>query len=281
MLLPLLSTRDADFDAQLTRLREWQNDGVAAIAEQAAAVIADVRARGDVALLEYTVRFDGLQVSTAAGLVIEEAALAAACAGLGVADREALERAAARIRDFHVRQREADAHSFEYSDAFGNRLGQRVLPLARAGLYVPGGGAAYPSSVLMTAIPAQVAGVGEIVMCAPTPRGVRSALVLAAAHLAGVRRIFTIGGAQAIAAMAYGTETVPRVDKIVGPGGVHVTAAKRLVFGPVGIDMIAGPSEVVVVGDGSVDASWVAMDLCSQAEHDVAAQAILLSPDRG
>jgi histidinol dehydrogenase len=280
MPIDLIATRDAGFEARFARLRAWQAAEDAAVVEQARAVIADVRARGDAALVEYTARFDGLAVRDAADLVIHAPALAAACAGLGAADRAALERAAGRIRDFHLRQRDADARSFEYEDALGNRLGQRVSPLARAGLYVPGGGAAYPSSVLMTAIPAQVAGVGETVLCAPTPRGERSPLVLAAAHLAGVHRIFTVGGAQAIAAMAFGTATVPRVDKIVGPGGVHVTAAKRLVFGPVGIDMIAGPSEVVVIADGSVDVRWVAADLCSQAEHDVAAQAILLSPDR-
>ena len=266
----------ADFDAALDALLYWDVSEDDQVNQTAREVIRTIRARGDAALLEYTTRFDRWQPADARALELGPAEFAAAWAAVGAADREALEQAAARIEDYHQRQLGTD---WEYADADGNRLGQRVTPIDRVGLYVPGGQAAYPSTVLMTAIPARVAGVRELVMVVPTPDGRRNDLVLAAAHVAGVRRGFAIGGAQAIAALAFGTATVPRVDKIVGPGGAYVAAAKRLVFGTVGIDVIAGPSEVLIVADGSAPVDWMALDLFSQAEHDAAAQAILISPD--
>ena len=241
-----------------------------------ARIVADVRARGDAALLDYTAKFDRLLAPSAAALEISAADMRGAFEALPGEQRAALEAAAARIRAFHERQKMA---SWTYRDADGCELGQQVTPLDRVGLYVPGGKAAYPSSVLMNAIPAHVAGVAEIVMVVPTPDGVRNPLVLAAAHLAGVSRAFTIGGAQAVAALAYGTATIPAVDKICGPGNAYVAAAKRRVFGVVGIDMVAGVSEILVIADASAHPDWVAMDLFSQAEHDELAQAILLSPD--
>ena len=222
-------------------------------------------------------RLDGVVVEQMADLELSHEELDEALAGLPDADREALETAAARIRAYHERQPQG---AFEYTDEYGNVLGSRITPLDRVGVYVPGGQAAYPSTVLMTAVPARVAGVGEIVATVPTPGNERNAHVLAAMRIAGVDRVFTIGGAQAVAALAYGTATVPRVDKIVGPGGAFVAAAKRLVFGPVGIDLIAGPSEILVIADGSVEPRWIALDLFSQAEHDADAQAVLLSPDQ-
>lgn len=271
-----LDARAPDFDAALTALLHWDTSEDATVARTVREILARVRGEGDAALLEYTRRLDRLEADSVAELEIGPEALDAALAGIGAAEREALEFAAARIREYHEHQRGA---SWEYRDALGNRLGQRVVALDRVGVYVPGGQASYPSSVLMTVVPASVAGVGEIVMTAPTPGGEGNPLVLAAARLAGVHRVFRIGGAQAVGALAYGTETVPRVDKIVGPGGAWVAEAKRQVFGPVGIDMIAGPSEILVVADGSQDPDWLAMDLFSQAEHDEAAQAILVSPD--
>jgi len=266
-----------DFDAALAALLHWDVSEDDRVNQVARDVIRDVQARGDAALLEYTSRFDRWQPADAAALALGPADFAAAWQAIGATDRDALQQAAGRIEEYHRRQLGTD---WEYTDSDGNRLGQRITPLDRAGLYVPGGQAAYPSTVLMTAIPARVAGVGELVMVVPTPDGRRSDLVLAAAHVAGIRRGFAIGGAQAIAALAFGTATVPRVDKIVGPGGAYVAAAKRLVFGTVGIDVIAGPSEVLIVTDGSAPADWMALDLFSQAEHDAAAQAILISPDR-
>ena len=239
-------------------------------------IIQDVRSRADAALLHYTAQFDHLNVASAADLEIPQSQLQAAFEGLPSEQRAALVQAADRIRAFHELQKQA---SWSHTDTLGNQLGQRINALDRAGLYVPGGKAAYPSSVLMNAIPAKVAGVPEVVMVVPTPQGVRNALVLAAAHLAGVDRVFTIGGAQAVAALAYGTESVPCVDKIVGPGNAYVAEAKRQVFGQVGIDMIAGPSEILVICDGKTNPDWVAMDLFSQAEHDELAQSILLTPD--
>jgi len=236
-----------------------------------------VRKRGDEALLEFTEKFDRVKADSAAELEIGQAELKQAFDTLDSAQREALKVAAQRVRAFHERQ---VAESWEFTEADGTRLGQRVTPLDRAGLYVPGGKAAYPSSVLMNAVPAKVAGVKEVIMVVPTPSGVKNQMVLAAAHLAGVDRVFTIGGAQAVAAVAYGTQTVPRVDKIVGPGNAYVAEAKRRVFGAVGIDMIAGPSEILVICDGSTNADWIAMDLFSQAEHDEMAQSILLSPSK-
>ncbi|KPK07694.1 MAG: histidinol dehydrogenase [Betaproteobacteria bacterium SG8_39] len=276
MKLRRLRARDAGFDAALealTRYEAAQDDAVEAAAR---GIIAEVRARGDAALLEYTARFDRLEAPAMAALEVGRDALGAALAAIAPAEADALRAAADRIRRFHERQR---AESWQFEDAEGTRLGQRITPLERVGIYVPGGKAAYPSSVLMNAIPAKVAGVAEIVMVSPTPGGVRNPLVLAAAALGGVDRMFAIGGAQAVAALAYGTASVPRVDKIVGPGNAYVAAAKRQVFGQVGIDMIAGPSEILVVGDGSTPAAWIALDLFSQAEHDEVAQAILVSPD--
>jgi histidinol dehydrogenase len=239
-------------------------------------ILADIARRGDTALLAYTARFDGLEVDSAAELELPRERWEAALDAIDTAHRGALEKAASRIRAYHEHQLQ---ESWQYRDDSGNLLGQQITPLERAGIYVPGGKASYPSSVLMNAIPASVAGVGEIVMVVPAPGGELSDLVLAAAFIAGVDRVFTIGGAQAVGALAYGTETVPAVDKIVGPGNIYVATAKRQVFGRVGIDMIAGPSEILVICDGTTDPEWVAMDLFSQAEHDENAQALLLSPD--
>jgi histidinol dehydrogenase len=277
--LRTLATTAADFEAEFQRVLHWSAETDAAIESRVAQIIDDVRARGDAAVLELTARFDGLQADSMAALEIGPEELRAALGRITPAQRAALEQAAARVRDYHQRQLDACCRSWRYRDADGTLLGQKVTPLDRVGIYVPGGKAAYPSSVLMNAIPAQVAGVGEIVMVVPTPKGERNQLVLAAAHVAGAGRVFTIGGAQAVAALAYGTQTVPRVDKITGPGNAYVASAKRRVFGQVGIDMIAGPSEILVLADGSTPPDWVAMDLFSQAEHDELAQSILLSPD--
>ena len=274
-----LETAAAGFDDALQRLLHWSAETDAAIEERVAAIVADVRARGDAAVLDYTARFDRVQAASMAGLEIGAAELRAALAQITPAQRAALEAAADRVRDYHGRQLEACGRSWQYRDADGTLLGQKVTPLDRVGIYVPGGKAAYPSSVLMNAIPAHVAGVGEIVMVVPTPDGERNPLVLAAAAVAGVDRLFAIGGAQAVAALAYGTASVPRVDKITGPGNAYVASAKRRVFGQVGIDMIAGPSEILVLADGTTPPDWVAMDLFSQAEHDELAQSILLAPD--
>ena len=275
-LINRLDTAEADFEARFTRLLHWSPEQDQGIEQAVSAILADVQARGDEALMDYTRRFDRLDVHEAAGLRLSQAELQAALDGLPALERQALERAAERIRRYHEHQRTS---SWMYTEADGTRLGQRVLPLDRVGLYVPGGKAAYPSSVLMNAIPAQVAGVKELVMVVPTPDGVRNPAVLAAACLAGIQDVYTIGGAQAVAALAYGTRSIRPVDKIVGPGNAYVAEAKRRVFGTVGIDMIAGPSEILVVSDGSVPADWVAVDLFSQAEHDEMAQAILISPD--
>jgi len=271
-----LSTREPGFDARLAALTRLEASQDEAVDRAVAAILADVRARGDAAVLEYTRRFDRVDAASVAALEIDAAARRRALDGLDPAVRDALGTAAARIRAYHERQR---AESWRYAEADGTVLGQRVTPLDRVGLYVPGGKAAYPSSVLMNAVPAKIAGVGELVLCVPTPDGERNPLVLAAAELAGADRVFAIGGAQAVAALAYGTATVPAVDKIVGPGNAYVAAAKRRVFGTVGIDMVAGPSEILVICDGTADPDWIAMDLFAQAEHDEAAQAILLAPD--
>src|SRR5476651_1080906 len=253
-----------------------------AIERSVAQILADVKTRGDDAVLDYTNRFDRLKAESVASLELPQAELEAALEGLEPKRRAALEAAAARVRGYHEKQRiECGSHSWQYTEADGTVLGQKVTPLDRAGIYVPGGKAAYPSSVLMNAIPARVAGVKEIVMVVPTPDGVKNPLVLAAAMIAGVDRVFTIGGAQAIGALAYGTQSIPAVDKICGPGNAYVASAKRRVFGTVGIDMIAGPSEILIICDGTTDPDWVAMDLFSQAEHDELAQAILLCPDAG
>jgi histidinol dehydrogenase len=274
-----LSTVDASFEADFKARLHWSAEADAAIEERVAAILADVQLRGDAAVLDYTQRFDGLTAASVQALELTQAELKAAFEGLPAAQRTALQAAAARVRSYHEAQKKASGESWSYRDEDGTLLGQKVTPLDRVGIYVPGGKAAYPSSVLMNAIPAQVAGVGEIIMVVPTPRGEKNPLVLAAAYVAGVSRAFTIGGAQAVAALAYGTATVPAVDKITGPGNAYVAAAKRRVFGTVGIDMIAGPSEILVLADGSTPADWVAMDLFSQAEHDELAQSILLSPD--
>ena len=279
MKIRRLDTRSADFDAQLTELLHWSAETDAAIEQRVADILADVRARGDAAVLDCTARFDHLAVSTMAALELGQAELGAALDAITPAQRGALQAAAARIRRYHEAQKRASGQSWQYRDEDGTLLGQKVTPLDRVGIYVPGGKAAYPSSVLMNAIPAQVAGVEEIVMVVPTPRGEKNPLVLAAAHLAGVHRAFTIGGAQAVGALAFGTATVPRVDKITGPGNAYVASAKKRVFGQVGIDMIAGPSEILVLADGTTPPDWVAMDLFSQAEHDELAQSILLCPD--
>ncbi|HEX2824933.1 MAG TPA: histidinol dehydrogenase [Burkholderiales bacterium] len=273
-----LSSTQSDFEAVIEELLAFEGAQDSRVDETVAAILADVKARGDAALVEYTRRFDRVEVANAAALEISRAECDAALQGLPAAQRTALEAAAARVRAYHERQR---AQSWSYEDEYGNELGQRVTPLDRVGVYVPGGKAAYPSSVIMNVMPAKVAGVAEIVMVVPTPQGERNPLVLAAAALAGVDRVFAIGGAQAVGALAYGTATVPAVDKIVGPGNAYVAAAKRRVFGVVGIDMVAGPSEILVVSDGRSNPDWIAMDLFSQAEHDELAQAILISPDAG
>jgi histidinol dehydrogenase len=274
--LRVLDSMSPAFDGELERLIAFDVAQDAGVDTAVAAIVADVRARGDAALVEYTRRFDRFDVRDAAALEITQSDMREAFEGLPAKERDALAYAASRIRAFHEKQKSG---GFAFSEADGTELGQRLTPLDRVGLYVPGGKAAYPSSVLMNAIPAQVAGVTEIVMVVPTPGGMRNPLVLAAAHLAGVARAFTIGGAQAIAALAYGTATIPRVDKICGPGNAYVAAAKRRVFGTVGIDMIAGVSEILVIADATANPDWVALDLFSQAEHDEMAQAILLTPD--
>ncbi|KAB8048960.1 histidinol dehydrogenase [Janthinobacterium rivuli] len=276
-----LDSSQDGFQQSLDTLLAFEAGTDAAIETSVAKILADVKTRGDAAVLEYTNRFDRIPHGGAAEMAafdISQAELQAALNGLPSAQREALQIAAQRIRAFHERQRE-ELRGFSYTEPDGTVLGQKITPLDRVGIYVPGGKAAYPSSVLMNAIPAHVAGVGEIIMVVPTPDGVKNQMVLAAAAIAGVTRVITIGGAQAVGALAYGTQTIAAVDKIVGPGNAYVAAAKRRVFGIVGIDMIAGPSEILVLCDGTTDPDWVAMDLFSQAEHDELAQAILLCPD--
>jgi histidinol dehydrogenase len=298
LALRRLCTAEPGFEADFQRVLHWSAETDAAIEERVADIVQDVRVRGDAAVLEYTARFDGLAATSVAALELGRDELQAALLRITPAQRQALQAAADRVRSYHERQLQACGRSWSYRDEDGTLLGQKVTPLDRVGLYVPGGKAAYPSSVLMNAVPARVAGVGEIVMVVPTPVrgslatggtgaaggvtagvGERNDLVLAAAAVAGVNRAFTIGGAQAVAALAYGTATLPRVDKITGPGNAFVASAKRRVFGQVGIDMIAGPSEILVLADGSTSPDWVAMDLFSQAEHDELAQSILLCPD--
>ena len=274
-----LKTTDTNFEAAFQKRLHWSADADAAIESRVGEILADVQQRGDLAVLEYTQRFDGLSAQSMQQLVLTQAELKAAFEGLPLAQKEALHAAAKRVRSYHEAQKKASGESWSYKDEDGTLLGQKVTPLDRVGIYVPGGKAAYPSSVLMNAIPAHVAGVEEIIMVVPTPQGVKNNLVLAAAYVAGVSRAFTIGGAQAVAALAYGTASVPKVDKITGPGNAYVASAKKRVFGTVGIDMIAGPSEILVLADGSTPPDWVAMDLFSQAEHDELAQSILLCPD--
>jgi len=271
-----LSTTQPDFDARLAELLAFEAAQDPAVESAVAAILADVKSRGDAALLDYTRRFDRMEAVSAAALEVPRAARQWALKHIPAAARSALKVAVRRVRAYHQRQL---APSWRYREAGGSEFGQKVTPLDRVGIYVPGGKAAYPSSVIMNAVPAKVAGVREVIMVVPTPGGERNELVLAAAELCRVDRVFTIGGAQAVAALAYGTATIPAVDKIVGPGNAYVAAAKRRVFGVVGIDMVAGPSEVVVVCDGKTDPDWVAMDLFAQAEHDEMAQAILVTPD--
>ncbi|MBX3611742.1 MAG: histidinol dehydrogenase [Hydrogenophaga sp.] len=294
-----LSTAQPDFEARFAERLHWSSETDHAIEQRVADILADVKQRGDAAVLDYTARFDGLQAASMGELELTQADFKSAFDALPAAQREALQNAAARVRRYHEAQKKANGESWSYRDEDGTLLGQKVTPLDRVGIYVPGGKAAYPSSLIMNAVPAHVAGVPEIIMVVPTPvrgsvatggvegggasatstRGERNELVLAAAYVAGVTRAFTIGGAQAVAALAYGTATVPKVDKITGPGNAYVASAKKRVFGTVGIDMIAGPSEILVLADGSTPAEWVAMDLFSQAEHDELAQSILLCPD--
>ena len=270
-----LQSDSALFQAELTQLLAFEASQDASIENACREILQQIRQRGDAALIEYTHRFDGVQVQHAHELEISHDELQQALAGLPADQRDALETATQRIRQYHEHQR---GQSWTYTEDDGTTLGQKVTPLDRVGLYVPGGKAAYPSSVLMNALPAKVAGVQELIMVTPTPHGERNPLVLAAAALSGVDKVYAIGGAQAVGALAYGTETIAAVDKIVGPGNAYVAEAKRRVFGTVGIDMIAGPSEILIIADGSAPAEWVAMDLFSQAEHDELAQSILLCP---
>ncbi len=276
-----LNSKDAEFKKVLLASLSLPMADDAAIDAAVVKILARVKEEGDVAVLDLTKQFDRLNVASVEDLEISRQELERAYQGLSLEQKNALDTAAQRVRKYHERQKiEAGCHSWEYEETDGTRLGQKVTPLDRVGIYVPGGKAAYPSSVLMNAIPAKVAGVSEVIMVVPTPDGARNPLVLAAAFLSGVDRVFTIGGAQAVAALAYGTKTIPPVDKIVGPGNAYVAAAKRRVFGTVGIDMIAGPSEILILCDGSTNPDWIAMDLFSQAEHDELAQSILLCPDQ-
>jgi len=271
-----LKTSNSDFDSSLAKLLAWDDSVDHQVNESVRHILHEVKTRGDQAVLEFTGKFDRLKVDSVAELEMDQGRLQQALEAIPQDQRVALEKAAERVRDYHERQNQK---SWQYEDEDGTVLGQKVTPLDRAGLYVPGGKAAYPSSVLMNAIPAKVAGVSEVIMVVPTPDGVVNDMVLASAAIAGVDRVFTVGGAQAVGALAYGTETIPAVDKIVGPGNIFVATAKREVFGVVGIDMIAGPSEILVICDGRTDPDWIAMDLFSQAEHDEQAQSILVSPD--
>ena len=275
-----LNSKDAGFKETLLSSLSLPMADDEAIDAAVVKILAQVKAEGDAAVLSFTQQFDRLNVASVTELEISQEELKKAYEGLSAEQKNALDIAAQRVRSYHEKQKiEAGCHSWEYLEADGTRLGQKVTPLDRVGIYVPGGKAAYPSSVLMNAIPAKVAGVKEVIMVVPTPDGARNPLVLAAAYLSGVDRVFTIGGAQAVGALAYGTQTIPPVDKIVGPGNAYVAAAKRRVFGTVGIDMIAGPSEILILCDGSTNPDWIAMDLFSQAEHDELAQSILLCPD--
>jgi histidinol dehydrogenase len=271
-----LSSKDDNFESSIKQLVAWDDQLDHDVHATVKTILHDIKTDGDSALIKFTEKFDGLSVGDAADLEISAERLQQALANLPDDQKQALETSAQRVRDYHERQQQG---SWDFTEADGTRLGQRVSPLDRAGLYVPGGKAAYPSSVLMNAIPAKVAGVEDVIMVVPTPKGEVNELVLAAAAISGVDRVFTIGGAQAVAALAYGTETIPAVDKIVGPGNIFVATAKREVFGTVGIDMIAGPSEILVICDGLTDPDWIAMDLFSQAEHDENAQPILISQD--
>ena len=276
MQIKRLNISDSDFWQQLERMLAWEEVSDANVNSTVEEIINAVRQRGDAAVVEYTNRFDSMSVSSMQELEIPRQHLQASLDKIPVEQKQALEHAAKRVRDYHQHQKQ---DNWSYTEADGTMLGQQITALDRVGLYVPGGKAAYPSSVIMNAIPAKVAGVPELIMVVPTPKGEVNDLVLAAAAIAGVDRVFAIGGAQAVAALAFGTETVPKVDKVVGPGNIYVATAKRMVFGHVGIDMIAGPSEILVLCDGKTDPDWIAMDLFSQAEHDEDAQSILVCPD--
>lgn len=278
-LVRILKTSDANFETEFERVRHWSEETNDAIEQSVSDILKNVRERGDEAVMAYTARFDGVDATSMADLTLSVADLRKAFESLPLAQQDALKAASARIRHYHEVQMKACGQDWSYVDEDGTMLGQKVTPVDRAGVYVPGGKAAYPSSVLMNVIPAHVAGVKDIVMVVPTPRGERNALVLGAAYIAGVTQVYTIGGAQAVGALAYGTKTIAPVDKITGPGNAYVASAKRRVYGTVGIDMIAGPSEILIVADGTTNPEWVAMDLFSQAEHDELAQSILLCPD--
>ena len=277
-MISLLSSNSEDFDAQLSSLITWESNSNEEINNNVRKIIKEVKDKGDSSVLKFTSEFDSLNAKSISELIISKESLKKSFDNLNQKQKNALNIAAQRIESYHLKQKQ---ESWNYTEDDGTVLGQKVSPLDRVGLYVPGGKAAYPSSVLMNSIPAKVAGVNELIMVVPTPRGVTNELVLAAAHIADVDMVITIGGAQAIAALAYGTETIPKVDKIVGPGNIYVATAKKQVFGQVGIDMIAGPSEILIICDGSTDPDWIAMDLFSQAEHDEEAQSILLCPDKG
>ena len=275
-MITQLSSTQADFQEKLSKLLAWESVSNTDVAKTVDDIIANIRKNGDQALVDYSVKFDGVNASDMSELTVSSTALKEAFNTLNIQEKTALQSAADRVRDYHQKQKQ---DTWTYVEDNGTMLGQKITPLDRVGLYVPGGKAAYPSSVLMNAIPAKVAGVEELIMVVPTPNGITNPLVLAAAHISGVNKVFTVGGAQAIAALAYGTETIPKVDKIVGPGNIYVATAKRVVFGQVGIDMIAGPSEILIICDGKTNPDWIAMDLFSQAEHDEDAQSILLCPD--
>jgi len=275
-MITQLSSSQADFQDKLSKLLAWESVSNTDVAKTVDDIITNIRANGDQALVDYSVKFDGVNASDISELTISKSALKDAFDTLDNNEKTALQSAADRVRDYHDKQKQ---DTWTYTEDNGTMLGQKVTPLDRVGLYVPGGKAAYPSSVLMNAIPAKVAGVEELIMVVPTPNGVTNQLVLAAAYISGVDTVFTVGGAQAVAALAYGTQTIPKVDKIVGPGNIYVATAKRAVFGQVGIDMIAGPSEILIICDGKTNPDWIAMDLFSQAEHDEDAQSILLCPN--
>ncbi|HIM54953.1 MAG TPA: histidinol dehydrogenase [Gammaproteobacteria bacterium] len=275
-MITQLSSTQADFQEKLSKLLAWESVSNTDVAQTVDDIITNIRQNGDQALIDYTNKFDGMDVSDISALTVDQSALKKAFDSLAEKEKLALQSAADRVRDYHQKQKQ---DTWTYADDSGTMLGQKITPLDRVGLYVPGGKASYPSSVLMNAIPAKVAGVEELIMVVPTPNGVTNPLVLAAAYISGVNKVFTVGGAQAVAALAYGTETIPKVDKIVGPGNIYVATAKRAVFGQVGIDMIAGPSEILIICDGKTNPDWIAMDLFSQAEHDEDAQSILLCPD--
>ena len=276
-MITKLSSQQKDFNTKLSSLLSWKSVSNKDVVNTVEEIINTIRSKGDKALIDYSIKFDGVKAKSMADLMISQEELEKSFNGLSDKQKNALSVAAERIKSYHLKQNQ---QTWSYTDKDGTKLGQKITPLDRVGLYVPGGKASYPSSVLMNAIPAKVAGVGELIMVVPTPNGKTNQLVLAAAYISGVDMVITVGGAQAIAALAYGTESVPKVDKIVGPGNIYVATAKRAVFGQVGIDMIAGPSEILIVCDGNTDPDWIAMDLFSQAEHDEEAQSILLCPDK-